>query len=123
MNGSRIEACNYLTTDARVVVSIGGDDATDPRARKLFSRLPYAFRLHSTRTSYPHVLNQLAADWGVPRRFLALMNHLLLDFRGGRQGFTFETVVELTNLREYYVNEVHPELRTNVTRRDPSVWF
>jgi arginyl-tRNA synthetase len=87
------------------VVSIGGDDATDPRARKLFSRLPYAFRLHSTRTSYPHVLNQLAADWGVPRRFLALMNHLLLDFRGGRQGFTFETVVELTNLREYYVND------------------
>lgn len=109
--------------DAGITVSIGQDDGTDARAQKLFSRLPYAFRLHRTRATYPHVLNQLGADWDCPRRFLALMDHLLLDMRGGRQGFTFDTVIELTNLREYYVNEVHPELRASLTGPENGIWY
>lgn len=98
------------------------DDGMDLRARNLFSALPAAVRPHETKARYPHVLNQIAADWEVPRRFLALMDNLLLNTKGGRQGFVFGTVVELISLRSYYVDEVHPELSRPAGRYDPGIW-
>ena len=65
----------------------------DVRARRLFATLPYAFRLSLTRQHFPHVLNRIAAEWEVPRRFLALMDDLLIDRRGNREGFPFESVL------------------------------
>jgi len=53
----------------------------------------------------------------VPRRFLALMDDLLIDRRGNREGFPFESVLELTNLREYYLNEVRVGLRKQIEAR------
>ena len=66
------------------------------------------------------MLNRIAAEWEVPRRILELMDELLIDRRGNRQGFPFESVLELTNLREYYQNEVHAGLhKQNETRSTP----
>lgn len=89
----------------------------DVRAQRLFASLPYAFRLSITRQHFPHVLNRIAAEWEVPRRFLALMDDLLIDRRGNREGFPFESVLELTNLREYYLNEVRVGLRKQIEAR------
>ncbi|HLS55637.1 MAG TPA: hypothetical protein VK052_06150 [Zeimonas sp.] len=92
-------------------------EALDVRAQRLFASLPYAYRLSITRQHFPHVLNRIAAEWEVPRRFLALMDELLIDRRGNREGFPFESVLELTNLREYYLNEVHVGLRKQIEAR------
>ncbi len=81
-------------------------ETIDPRAQRLFASLPYAYRLQTTRQRFPHVLEQIALEWEVPRRFLRLMDELLIDGRGNRAGFPFECIMELTNLREYYLNEV-----------------
>jgi hypothetical protein len=90
------------------------------QAQRLFASLPYAYRLSITRQRFPHVLDRIAAEWEAPRRLLQLMDELLIDQRGNRQGFPFESVLELTNLREYYLNEVHVGLRTQIeTRRTP----
>lgn len=94
----------------------------DVRAQRLFASLPYAFRLSATRRDFPHVLNRLAAEWDVPARFLRLMDELLMDQRGDRRGFPFETVLELTNLRDYYLDEVHVGLRARLAARATAVW-
>lgn len=91
-------------------------------AQRLFASLPYAYRLAATRQRFPHVLNRIATEWNAPSRFLGLMDDLLLDRRGGRQGFPFESVLELTNLREYYLNELHAGLRERLTARATGVW-
>ncbi len=57
------------------------------------------------------MLERIAAEWEVPRRFLQLMDELLLDQRGNRAGFPFECIMELTNLREFYLNEIEVGLR------------
>lgn len=92
----------------------------DVRAQRLFASLPYAYRLSVTRQRFPHVLNRIAAEWGAPMRFLELMDELLMDRRGNREGFPFDSVLELTNLREYYLNEVQVGLRKRLeARRSP----
>ncbi|MCO5106983.1 MAG: hypothetical protein M9907_07850 [Burkholderiaceae bacterium] len=93
----------------------------DARAQRLFASLPWAYRLPVTRQRFPHVLNRLAAEWEVPMRFLGLMDELLIDHRGNREGFPFDSVLELTNLREYYLNEVHVGLRRRLDARR-SAW-
>lgn len=112
-----------LAGSAAALDGLGNDNGLDHRAMKLFATLPDKVCLALTRQRYPHVLNQVAQDWGVPRRLLALMDSLLLDTRGGRQGFAFDAVIELIQLREYYLDAVHPELRPPVTRRDPGIWY
>ncbi|MCL4183661.1 MAG: hypothetical protein KJ011_09460 [Burkholderiaceae bacterium] len=94
----------------------------DVRAQRLFASLPYALRMPVTRRRFPHVLNRIAADWDVPARLLHLVDELLIDQRGGREGFPFETVLELTNLREYYLNELHAGMRERLTARATGVW-
>ncbi|GMV03353.1 MAG: hypothetical protein KJZ98_15010 [Burkholderiaceae bacterium] len=80
--------------------------STDRRAERLFTSLPRALRMPATRAQFPHVLARIAAEWEVPRRFLQLMDELLIDQRGGRAGFPFECTLEMANLREYYVKQV-----------------
>lgn len=92
----------------------------DVRAQRLFASLPYAYRLSVTRQRFPHVLNRIAAEWGAPMRFLELMDELLMDRRGNREGFPFDSVLELTRLREYYLDEVQVGLRKRLeARRSP----
>lgn len=87
----------------------------------LFASLPETQQLAYTRQRFPHVLNRIAAEWEMPERFLALLDELLIDQRGKRQGFPFETVIELTNLREYYLEQTRP-LPALALHRDPDIW-
>lgn len=56
---------------------------------------------------YPRIVNKLAALWLAESPCRRYLNSLMLDERGGRQGFPLELVVELSNLRNYY-DELHP---------------
>jgi len=80
-------------------------------ALQLLERLPPTLRMVALRGHFPRVLNRIAASWGDPRAFDALIGSLLIDDRQGRQGFPFEVVRELTDLREYYFSMVRPEAR------------
>ncbi len=80
--------------------------SADRRAERLIASLPYALRLQVTRQRFPHVVERIAAEWTVPRRFLQLMDELLIDGRGHRAGFPFDCILELTNLRDYYLNRL-----------------
>jgi hypothetical protein len=80
----------------------------DPSIR-LLETLPPTLRLVALRGQFPRVLNRIADAWHSPKTFTALIDSLLLDERGKRQGFPFEVMSELTELREYYFAMVHPE--------------
>ncbi len=75
-------------------------------------RLP----LTTLRTTFPHVLNRLVAVWSNPKLFTKAIDDLMVDDRGGRRGFPFATLNELTDLRVYYFSHVHPQ----ATRPDPA---
>jgi hypothetical protein len=77
----------------------------------LLETLPPTLRLMALRGQFPRILNQIAEAWQSPESFAALIDSLLIDQRGQRQGFPFEVVTELTELREYYFSMVHPEAR------------
>lgn len=78
------------------------DNRLDDAAVRLLERLPAQLRLVALRGLYPRLLNRLAAAWGDPAAFEAAVDSLLIDQRGGRQGFPFEVLAELTELREYH---------------------
>jgi hypothetical protein len=78
---------------------------------RLLETLPPTLRLVALRGQFPRVLNRIADAWHAPESFAALIDSLLIDQRGQRQGFPFEVMTELTELREYYFSMVHPEAR------------
>ena len=80
----------------------------DDAAVALRERLPPQLRLTELRGAYPRVLNRVALAWDDPRAFDALIDSLLIDDRPDRQGFPFEVVRELGELRQYYFSMVHP---------------
>ena len=81
----------------------------------LLETLPPSLRLVALRGQFPRILHRLAQAWHAPRDFDELTRSLLIDDRGQRQGFPFEVVAELTELREYYFAMVHPEARPHST--------
>lgn len=100
----------------------GAGEPLDARAERLFDSLPEEHRLAFTRERFPHVLNRIAADWDTPKRLLQRFDELLIDQRGNRQGFPFQAMVELANLRDYYVANKRSVLPALPTRRDPHAW-
>lgn len=86
-----------------------GNRQLDAPAIRLLESLPPTLRLVALRGLYPRILNRIADAWNTPAAFGALVDSLLIDDRGQRQGFPFEVISELTELREYYFALVHPE--------------
>lgn len=86
------------------------------RAEMLLASLPSGFRLHETRLLFPHVLDRIAAAWHDPKQLLRTIDECMLDERGGRQGFPFGVLREISALREHYFTQVHPELRSLIDR-------
>jgi len=80
-------------------------------AIRLLESLPPTLRLMALRGLYPRVMNRIADAWHSPAAFATLVDSLLIDDRGHRQGFPFEVITELTELRDYYFALVHPEAR------------
>lgn len=87
-----------------------------PRALRLVEMLPRGFRLYETRLNHPHVVEQLAEVWHDPRRFATVIDELTLADRPNRAGFPFQVLNELTNLRDHYFAEIHPEYRDRLRR-------
>jgi hypothetical protein len=98
------------------VTSSRPNETLTQRTMQVLATLPSSFQMHETRKAYPHVMNRIADAWQDPEFFFHVVRNLLLDQRGGRAGFQFSVLAEITNLREYYFTAVRPEMRAKFDR-------
>jgi hypothetical protein len=72
-----------------------GSDAT-ARARALAEKLSArGVAIPVLMARFPHVVDRIATAWGDPALLAAMFEDLLVDDRGGRQGFPREAAQEL----------------------------
>jgi len=71
------------------------------------NELPYAARPTELAQRYPRIANSIAELWRRVARCEEYLDSLLVDQRGGRQGFPPAVGHELAALRAYYA-ELHP---------------
>jgi hypothetical protein len=83
----------------------------DKRSKLILDSLPSDVRPKITAAKFPHIMNLVSGSWHEPKAFVQTLDELLIDDRGGRAGFPFDIIVELTDLREYYFSTVRPEAR------------
>jgi hypothetical protein len=77
-------------------------------AKVWLAALPDTVRPTALAARYPRIANRLAVLWHKPVQANAYFDDLLIDKRGGRQGFPLPVVMELASLKAYYQSEVYP---------------
>ncbi|CAG9168570.1 hypothetical protein LMG23992_01195 [Cupriavidus laharis] len=75
--------------------------ALTPTAMRWLVLLPVEARPMELCRRYPRIGNQLAALWSHPTAIRVYLEDLLIDKRGGRQGFPGGIALELSRLQEY----------------------
>ena len=83
------------------------------RARELVSALDESLRPTVLAARYPRILNKVAELWRRPTLMDRYFDELLMDDRGGRQGFPLNILLELTTLKEHYHSAAFP-MRTGI---------
>ena len=58
--------------------------------------------------AYPNLVNRLALAFGQPREFIAMVDSLMLDSRGGREGFALEVIRDLDALKTGFIHHFVP---------------
>ncbi|MBI4755157.1 MAG: hypothetical protein HY778_07015 [Betaproteobacteria bacterium] len=86
-------------------------ELTDEGLRFLV-RLPESVRPSQAAHRFPHVINRLARLWTHPRAVERYFDDLLIDQRGGRQGFPLAILSEFFALKEHYMTKVNPAPKT-----------
>ncbi len=86
------------------------------RSMQVLAALPTAYQMIETRKLYPHVLNRISEAFYDPEFFAHVVRNFLIDQRGGRNGFPFTVLAEITNLREFYFSVLHPEVQDRFDR-------
>jgi hypothetical protein len=79
---------------------------------KWLAGLPAEVRPTSLPTQFVRIANALARVWPDHHRSLEYLDDLLIDRRGGRQGFPFEVALEIAGLKDYYETTIHPTAQT-----------
>lgn len=85
-----------------------GASQLDTMAQQVLGRLPAAIRPAQCCLHHPRMLERLLNSWESPATFRRQLNELLIDSRGNRQGFSFDTLAELSILGDYYNTYVSP---------------
>jgi len=88
-----------------------------PATFRWIAGLPTEVRPLAALKQFPRIANMLAQAWHDSAAFREYMFDLLIDRRGGRQGFPEEVRSELLKLRAYF-DHIHPHVPT-VERRGP----
>ena len=83
-----------------------------PDVQQILAQLPASLSLGRSSSRYPQADEKLLKHWRNPAEFRLALDGMLMDSRGGRQGFPFDVVSEFSALREYYDQYVSP-VRTN----------
>ena len=80
--------------------------------RAWLEALPMSVRPVALADKYPRIANKLASLWKQPRQCDVYFESLLVDERGGRQGFPQSVALELVTLKTHYQTVVFPLNRT-----------
>jgi len=113
---------SLVVPDARPQKSNAGDSskplpAIGPFAEQWYANLPEKIRPTVLRCKFPHILERIQREWESPRGLEKLFNNLMVDDRGGRQGFPFNAVREIHILRDYYFDVLMPDARQMIKPR------
>lgn len=79
---------------------------------KWLASLPSDVRPTVLPIQFVRIANALARIWSDHRRCLEYLEDLLIDRRGGRQGFPFEVALEIAGLKDYYETTIYPTAQT-----------
>ena len=77
------------------------DESLTGTTRQWLRRLPAGRRPQRLCELFPRVANQIAWYWRDPAEARDVLDSLLIDRRGGRQGFPRPVALELRRLRDY----------------------
>lgn len=78
-------------------------------AKDLIASLPADVQPTALREQYPRIINKVALLWPYPGECEEYLKSLVVDDRGGRQGFPFAVLAEITALRSHY-HDMHSSL-------------
>lgn len=81
-----------------------------PATFKWLASLPREARPNALARQYPRIVNRLAEIWKRPLQCERYIDDLMIDLRGGRQGFPPPVAAEIAALKVYFVrtaNTVH----------------
>jgi hypothetical protein len=92
------------------------DMVLQPDTMKLLAELPKDVRLTRLAVKYPRIANRIAKDWLRPDLMKPYLRGLLIDERGGRQGFPPNIVAELLRISRYYETQVFPTDEPTTTK-------
>jgi hypothetical protein len=79
---------------------------------KWLASLPADVRPTALPVQFVRIANALARVWSDHRRCLEYLEDLLIDRRGGRQGFPFDVALEIAGLKDHYETTIHPTAQT-----------
>jgi hypothetical protein len=79
-----------------------------PDVQQILAQLPPSLSLGRSCSRFPQAVEKLLKHWRNPAEFRLALDGMVMDSRGGRQGFPFDVVSEFSALREYYDQYVSP---------------
>lgn len=80
-------------------------------AEQWYANLPEKIKPTALRCKFPHIVEQIQRAWESPRQLDRLFNGMMVDDRGGRQGFPFAAILEMHALKDYYFDVLQPEAK------------
>jgi len=86
----------------------GGPQSLYPQTIEWVRSLPREIRPLHVVKYFPHVANKLYLTWNSPEHFERCIRDLMLDTRGGRQGFPPDVAADLATLYEYHATLAFP---------------
>ncbi len=69
--------------------------------------LPQEIRPLRLARKFPRIANKLASVWKQPSACDKVLDELLIDHRGSRQGFPHEVALEISSLKTYYTSVLY----------------
>lgn len=111
-----------LLDESQVVPEVRAPKPPDPEskapppkisgaAERWYANLPDKIKPTALRCKFPHILEQIQRAWESPRQVDQLFNGMMVDDRGGRQGFPFAAILEMHALKDYYFEVLQPEFK------------
>jgi hypothetical protein len=84
------------------------DGLLTEKASKWLASLSDDMRPEALAMEYPRITNLMADLWRQPSKMDKFFDEVFVDSRGGRKGFPFSVLMELTTLKNYYYASVFP---------------
>jgi hypothetical protein len=72
-------------------------------AQAWYASLPHTVQPVQLSNRYPAICNRMAERWQDSKLIIPYFDELLMDNRGGRQGFPISIAIEIASLKEYFL--------------------